>query len=66
MVDRQRIYKEFFEYGIWELLGHEKIADKLLTGNAWLFYGKSSFAYQVSTSYFRNFRVLEVCVTQVH
>ena len=48
---------------------HEKIPETyavatLLTGNAWLFKEKS-LAYQVSASYFRILRFLEVCDAQV-
>ena len=52
-----------FKYGLWELLRHEKkfmkpiVLATLLAGNAWLFYGKKSLAYQVSTSYFRIFMI---------
>ena len=58
------------KYGIWELLRHVKIPEThvlvtLLTGNAWLFNGKKSLAYQVSRRYFRILRFLEVCVTHV-
>ena len=47
------------------VLRHEKIPEThvlatLLTGNAWLFMEKRSFEYQVSTSYLRIFRFLEV------
>ena len=48
-------------YGTWELLRHDKILEThvlaiLLTGIAWLLYGKKILAYQVSTSYFKIFR----------
>ena len=54
------------KYEMWELLRQEKFPEThvlatLLTGNALLFNGK----YQVSTSYFRISRFLEVCFAQV-
>ena len=49
---------------------HDKIPEAyvlatLFTGNAWLFDAKLSLGYQVASSYFRIFRLLEVWVAQV-
>ena len=60
-----------FKYEMWGLLRHEKFPEThvlatLLTGNALLFNGKKRYhAYQVSPSYFRISRFLEVCIAQV-
>ena len=58
------------QYVIWELLRHKKVLEThvlptLITENAWLFNEKKIIEYQVSTSYFRNFRFMGVCVAQV-
>ena len=53
---------EFALYGICKLLRYEKIPEThvlatLLTGKAWLFNVKTLLAKQVSTRYFRIFRL---------
>ena len=51
-------------YGILELPRHEKIPETHVLA-AWLLNGKKDLCCQISTSYFRIFRFLEMCVTQV-
>ena len=54
------------EFALKMEFGNEKILETHVlatpvTGNAWLFNEKRSLEYQVSTSYCRIFRFLEVC-----
>ena len=64
-----RLGKLTLQYGIWELLSHEKkpethVQAKLLRFLPGCLTVKRSPVYQVSIRYFRFFRFLEVCVTQ--
>ena len=56
------------QYVLWELL-RQKIPEShvfatIVTGNGWLFNGKRSLEYQISTSYCGIFRFWDVCVAQ--